>query len=223
MDWWCLLNVNIFTKTDWSIQFFLPFRWYRCNEFHRCNCRNIYMWIIISASGFKACDDIYCISGHRILDFNLFWWFNLLYFIGTFLYWSNGRWKSGVVLYVSEISNDRWFHRLIFVIYMEKWKKNVFFSIRGRLGSILPLARNSGILIAYIAGASITYKYRPYFFHVCANYLFHFTIFSAKYSTISFEKRSVWSKWFWKKIFKVLRHYQFILYHLGSWKIDYIL
>lgn len=37
-------------------------------------------------------------------------------------------------------------------------------SVRGRLGSILPLARNSGILIAFIAGALIKYEYRPYVF-----------------------------------------------------------
>lgn len=38
------------------------------------------------------------------------------------------------------------------------------FSVRGRLGSILPLARNSGILIAYIAGALVGYEYRPFVF-----------------------------------------------------------
>lgn len=45
------------------------------------------------------------------------------------------------------------------------WKINRFiFSVRGRFGAILPCARNSGILIAYIAGALITYKYTTYFF-----------------------------------------------------------
>lgn len=38
------------------------------------------------------------------------------------------------------------------------------FRIRGRLGSITPLARNTGILIAYIAGWIVKYEYRPYIF-----------------------------------------------------------
>lgn len=38
------------------------------------------------------------------------------------------------------------------------------FSVRGRLGSITPLARNVGVLIGYIIGAGVDYEYRPYIF-----------------------------------------------------------
>lgn len=48
--------------------------------------------------------------------------------------------QSGIIIYVSEISNDR---------------------IRGRLGSITPLARNVGVLIAYIVGATVEYDIIP--------------------------------------------------------------
>ncbi|XP_055304279.1 uncharacterized protein LOC129569467 [Sitodiplosis mosellana] len=54
-----------------------------------------------------------------------------------------GGMQSVVALYVSEISND---------------------NIRGRLGSITPLARNVGVLIGYTAGAVIEYEKRPYIF-----------------------------------------------------------
>lgn len=50
-----------------------------------------------------------------------------------------------------------------FVLQM-KFIVNYGISVRGRLGSILPLARNSGILIAFIAGALIKYEHRPYVF-----------------------------------------------------------
>lgn len=40
------------------------------------------------------------------------------------------------------------------------------FSVRGRLGSILPLARNIGVLIGYTVGATVRYEYRPYIFIV---------------------------------------------------------
>lgn len=56
-----------------------------------------------------------------------------------------GGFQSSVVSYISEISND---------------------DIRGRLGSLVPLARNTGTLIAYIAGALIKYEYQPYIFIV---------------------------------------------------------
>lgn len=39
-------------------------------------------------------------------------------------------------------------------------------SIRGRLGSLVPLARNTGVLIAYIGGAVIKYEHRPLIFIV---------------------------------------------------------
>lgn len=41
-----------------------------------------------------------------------------------------------------------------------------YFSIRGRLGAMIPLARNIGILVAYISGALIKYEHRPYIFIV---------------------------------------------------------
>lgn len=37
-------------------------------------------------------------------------------------------------------------------------------SIRGRLGSITPLARNVGVLIGYSVGAIVDYEHRPYIF-----------------------------------------------------------
>lgn len=38
------------------------------------------------------------------------------------------------------------------------------FSIRGRLGSITPLARNVGVLIGYTVGAVVEYEQRPFIF-----------------------------------------------------------
>lgn len=38
------------------------------------------------------------------------------------------------------------------------------FSIRGRLGSILPLARNVGVMFGFCISAIIEYKYMPYIF-----------------------------------------------------------
>lgn len=38
------------------------------------------------------------------------------------------------------------------------------FSIRGRLGSFTPLARNFGVLIGYIVGAVVEYEHRSYIF-----------------------------------------------------------
>lgn len=40
----------------------------------------------------------------------------------------------------------------------------LFISIRGRLGSITPLARNFGVLIGYVVGAVVEYEQRPYIF-----------------------------------------------------------
>lgn len=57
--------------------------------------------------------------------------------------WTVGGMQSGVALYVAEISND---------------------NIRGRLGSITPLARNVGVLIGYVVGAVVQYEHRPYIF-----------------------------------------------------------
>ncbi|XP_031619137.1 facilitated trehalose transporter Tret1-like [Contarinia nasturtii] len=48
--------------------------------------------------------------------------------------------QSGIIIYVAEISND---------------------NIRGRLGSITPLARNVGVLIASIVGATVDYGVIP--------------------------------------------------------------
>lgn len=38
------------------------------------------------------------------------------------------------------------------------------FSIRGRLGSLIQVTRNSGILIAYIVGAIVDYRHIPFVF-----------------------------------------------------------
>lgn len=38
------------------------------------------------------------------------------------------------------------------------------FSIRGRLGSLTPLARNVGVLIAYVVGATVDYEFIPAIF-----------------------------------------------------------
>lgn len=51
--------------------------------------------------------------------------------------------QSGIIIYVSEISND---------------------NIRGRLGSLTPLARNLGVLVAYIVGATVEYDIIPAIF-----------------------------------------------------------
>ncbi|XP_055309481.1 facilitated trehalose transporter Tret1-like isoform X1 [Sitodiplosis mosellana] len=56
-----------------------------------------------------------------------------------------GGFQSGVILFVAEISND---------------------NIRGRLGSVFPLARNTGILLANIAAAVVDYEHRPFIFVV---------------------------------------------------------
>lgn len=82
LDWWCLL-IEHFHQIRLFIHFFFsPLWWCRRNEFDWRNCGNTYMWINVSAYRFKACYDIHCISSHSILDFNLFWWLILLYFIG---------------------------------------------------------------------------------------------------------------------------------------------
>lgn len=57
--------------------------------------------------------------------------------------WTVGGIQSAVALYVAEISTD---------------------SIRGRLSSIMPLARNLGVLIGYIVGAVVEYEHRSYIF-----------------------------------------------------------
>ncbi|XP_055299426.1 uncharacterized protein LOC129567002 [Sitodiplosis mosellana] len=57
--------------------------------------------------------------------------------------WTGGGIQTTIVLYIAEISND---------------------NIRGRLGSIIQLSRNTGILIAYIVGAIVDYKYIPCIF-----------------------------------------------------------
>ncbi|XP_055304278.1 facilitated trehalose transporter Tret1-like, partial [Sitodiplosis mosellana] len=79
-----------------------------------------------------------------------FW---LLVFLGHYLYhimiarfimgMTAGGIQSGVIIYVSEISND---------------------NLRGRLGSLTPLARNVGVLIALIVGATVDYDTIPAFF-----------------------------------------------------------
>lgn len=51
--------------------------------------------------------------------------------------------QSGIIIYVSEIAND---------------------SIRGRLGSLTPLARNIGVLLSYIVGATVQYNIIPAIF-----------------------------------------------------------
>lgn len=57
--------------------------------------------------------------------------------------WSGGGIQTTIVLYISEISNN---------------------TIRGRLGSIIQLSRNTGILVSYIIGALVDYKYIPCIF-----------------------------------------------------------
>lgn len=54
--------------------------------------------------------------------------------------YAGGGIQTALVLYVSEIANDE---------------------IRGRLGSIWQFLRNVGILIAYILGATVEYKFIP--------------------------------------------------------------
>lgn len=54
-----------------------------------------------------------------------------------------GGFYSCVVLYISQISNDEY---------------------RGRLGSIVPLARNVGLLIGFSIGVIVEYKYWPFIF-----------------------------------------------------------
>ncbi|XP_055296009.1 facilitated trehalose transporter Tret1-like [Sitodiplosis mosellana] len=56
---------------------------------------------------------------------------------------TGGGFSSGVVLFISEVSND---------------------NVRGRLGSLVPLANNLGVLMGYIGGALIEYEHRPYVF-----------------------------------------------------------
>ncbi|XP_055307285.1 facilitated trehalose transporter Tret1-like, partial [Sitodiplosis mosellana] len=56
---------------------------------------------------------------------------------------TGGGFSSGAVLFISEISND---------------------NVRGRLGSLVSLARNIGVLMAYTGGVLIEYEHRPYIF-----------------------------------------------------------
>lgn len=62
------------------------------------------------------------------------------------------------------IFNIKWFH-------FNYNKKNLFycccptfFSIRGRLGSLTPLARNIGVLLSYTIGATVQYEFIPAIF-----------------------------------------------------------
>lgn len=64
--------------------------------------------------------------------------------IGRFIMgWTAGGVQSGIIIYVSEISNDK---------------------IRGRLGSLTPLARNIGVLLSYVVGATVQYDIIPAIF-----------------------------------------------------------
>lgn len=146
-----------------------------------------------SIDRFKACHDTHCVSSYCILDFDLFWRLISLPFVGEILRWLDGWWIAIGCCSLC-IWNCQRHVRIFYILtlykmtqYVLKWEifpsLILIFSVRGRLGSILPLvsssswslvilinhwrrfqARNSGILIAYIAGALITYKCRPYFF-----------------------------------------------------------
>ena len=50
-------------------------------------------------------------------------------------------------------------------IYWSHWNIRDY-SVRGRYGSITPLARNIGVLIGYVVGAVVEYEYRSYIFIV---------------------------------------------------------
>lgn len=64
-----------------------------------------------------------------------------------------------IMLYISEIANDK--YESIAKIFERNVINIHFFSIRGRLGSLQLFVRNIGILLAYILGATIDYKYIP--------------------------------------------------------------
>lgn len=83
--------------------------------------------------------------------------------------------QTTIMLYISEISNNKLVTlKLIFILTSFFWTyfeiasflSNCTFihSIRGRLGSIMQLSRNTGILIAYILGAIVDYKSIPCIF-----------------------------------------------------------
>lgn len=76
----------------------------------------------------------------------------LIYFGNSFVYLllarfigglTGGGFQSGTVLFVSEIADD---------------------NLRGRLGSVLPLARNVGLLTAFFVGTIVDYEFRPLVF-----------------------------------------------------------
>lgn len=81
--------------------------------------------------------------------------------------WTAGGIQTTIVLYISEISNNKSvILKLVPSLFFIFFKQRCFscYSIRGRLGSIIQLSRNTGILTAYIVGAIVDYEYIPCIF-----------------------------------------------------------
>lgn len=97
--------------------------------------------------------------------------------------WTVGGMQSGVALYVSEISND---------------------SIRGRLGSITPLSRNIGVLIGYVAGATVEFENRPYIF-VFFPIMFLIWLYSLPNTPLHYIQTEQFEVSFFNSIFCILR------------------
>lgn len=80
--------------------------------------------------------------------------------------WLSAGTHSTLLLFVAEISNDKlvFIHSEIFQFFFYSFSNLLRFfphSIRGRLSSMTMLARNIGVLIGYILGATVQYEYIP--------------------------------------------------------------
>lgn len=87
--------------------------------------------------------------------------------------YAGGGTQTSLILYVSEIANDKWgncrfeirtrmsLHKTLIFFIKYHFSKIVNFSIRGRLGSSTQITRNFGVLLGYILGATLPYKYIP--------------------------------------------------------------
>lgn len=95
----------------------------------------------------------------------------LIYFGNTYYQLLFARCLAGItgggintttLLFVSEIANDKWvtydFDKLVWFIGLTT------FSIRGKLGSLATLSRNTGVLIMFIVGAVVDYHSVPCIF-----------------------------------------------------------